>query len=133
MNFLWREPQNSRAVRLAEILETEPHVDIPDYVYRRLDGAYRDKPILVDPERDDVAPTCVAHYAKDVSTRLVVDRRFPRSVRPFTVREYARLQGVPDSFVLPSDPASAYRMIGNGVSVPVGDWIGSELLRYFNT
>ena len=25
----------------------------------------------------------------------------------------------------------AYRMIGNGVSVPVGEWIGSEIRRYF--
>ena len=24
------------------------------------------------------------------------------------------------------------KMIGNGVSVPVGRWVGEELVRYFN-
>ena len=78
-----------------------------------------------------IAPTCVAHYAKDVSTRLVADRRFPHGARPYTVREYARLQGVPDAFTFAGSDNDAYRMIGNGVSVPVGKWIGSEIVRYF--
>ncbi len=50
----------------------------------------------------------------------------------FTVREYARLQGVPDTFTFGGSDNDAYRMIGNGVSVPVGEWIGSEIVRYFN-
>jgi hypothetical protein len=45
-----------------------------------------------DPKHGDIAATCVAYYAKDLSTRLVADARFPRGVRPYTVREYARLQ-----------------------------------------
>ena len=52
-------------------------------------------------------------------------------MRPYTVREYARLQGVPDSFSFVGSDNDAYRMIGNGVSVPVGEWIGSEIVRYF--
>jgi len=84
-----------------------------------------------NPERGDIAPTCVAHYAKDLSTRLVADKRFPHGVRPYTVREYARLQGVPDTFTFTGSDNDAYRMIGNGVSVPVGEWIGSEIVRYF--
>jgi site-specific DNA-cytosine methylase len=47
------------------------------------------------------------------------------------VREYARLQGVPDSFCFEGSDRDAYRMIGNGVSVPVGEWIGREVTRYF--
>ena len=131
-NFAWREPTAKRPVTLAEILEPEPTVHIPDYVIRRLSGKYRDKPIISDPSRGDLAPTCVAHYSKDLSTRLVVDVRFPRQVRPYTVREYARLQGVPDAFTFAGSSNDAYRMIGNGVSVPVGEWIGSEIKRYFN-
>lgn len=131
--FLWRQPEAIRRVTLREILESDPQPEIPDYVGSRLDGAYRDMPIISDPDRDDVAPTCVAHYAKDLSTRLVVDRCFPRGVRPYTVREYARLQGVPDSFTFSGTNRDAYRMIGNGVSVPVGEWIGQEINRYFNT
>jgi DNA (cytosine-5)-methyltransferase 1 len=117
---------------LAAILEENPEPRIPDYVMKRLAGAYRDRPIISDPKRGDIAPTCVAHYAKDLSTRLVVDRRFPHGVRPYTVREYARLQGVPDTFILRGSDNDAYRMIGNGVSVPVGKWIGQEIVRYCN-
>lgn len=130
--FAWRPPSVTRRVRLAEIVEEHPEVEIPDYVYRRLDGDYRDRPIVSDPDKGDVAPTCVAHYAKDVSTRLVADPRFPRGVRPYSVREYARLQGVPDSFRFAGTNRDAYRIIGNGVSVPVGEWVGAEALRYFH-
>ncbi len=96
--FGWREPESEKAVTLAEILEPDPAPHIPDYVGRRLAGAYRDRPIISDPKRGDIAPTCVAHYAEDLSTRLVADQRFPSGARPYTVREYARLQGVPDTF-----------------------------------
>ena len=130
-SFAWREPTAKRAVTLTEILEPDPTPHIPDYVERRLAGKYRDKPIISDPKRGDIAPTCVAHYSKDLSTRLVADMRFSHGVRPYTVREYARLQGVPDTFTFVGSPNDAYRMIGNGVSVPVGKWIGSEIMRYF--
>jgi DNA (cytosine-5)-methyltransferase 1 len=131
--FLWRQPAEGRRVTLREILEEAPAPEIPDYVYKRIDGAYRDKPIVSDPERGDIAPTCVAHYSKDLSTRLVADKRFPRGVRPYTVREYARLQGVPDDFKFVGGDRTAYQMIGNGVAVPVAEWIGREVLRYFNS
>jgi DNA (cytosine-5)-methyltransferase 1 len=131
-NFLWRSPESTRRVSLREIMEANPQVEIPDYVNTRLNGSYRDLPIISDPARDDIAPTCVAHYAKDLSTRLVVDKQFKRGVRPYTVREYARLQGVPDSFQFVGGDRKAYRMIGNGVPVPIGEWLGSELSRYFN-
>jgi DNA (cytosine-5)-methyltransferase 1 len=129
--FTWRAPKNTRQVSLREILERRPEIEIPDYVYKRLKGAYRDQPIISDPSRGDIAPTCVAHYSKDLSTRLVRDRRFKFSVRPYTVREYARLQGVPDWFQFVGGDHCAYKMIGNGVSVPVGRWIGREVKRYF--
>jgi DNA (cytosine-5)-methyltransferase 1 len=131
-SFLWREPSSKKSVSLADILEANPNPRIPDYVIKRLSGAYRDRPIISDPRRHDIAPTCVAHYAKDLSTRLVVDKRFAHGVRPYTVREYARLQGVPDSFSFCGTDNDAYRMIGNGVSVPVGRWIAAEIVRYFN-
>ena len=130
-SFAWREPEAGRRVTLLEILEEDPKPDFPGYIFKRIDGAYRDRPIVSDPARGDIAPTCVAHYSKDLSTRLVSDRRFPRGVRPYTVREYARLQGVPNSFKFIGTDRKAYQMIGNGVSVPVGRWIGGELRRYF--
>ena len=131
-HFLWRKPESSRRTALRDIIEDEPRVEMPDYVAKRLNGAYRDRPIISDPARGDLAPTCVAHYAKDLSTRLVADPRSPHGVRPYTVREYARLQGVPDTFTFAGTDRDAYRMIGNGVSVPVGRWLGREIKRYFS-
>lgn len=130
-SFTWRAPKAGRPVSLREILEKDPQIHVPRYVHKRMMGKYRDLPIISDPKRGDIAPTCVAHYSKDLSTRLVTDKRFKHGVRPYTVREYARLQGVPDSFVFVGGDNKAYRMIGNGVSVPVGEWLGKELRRYF--
>jgi DNA (cytosine-5)-methyltransferase 1 len=130
--FSFRPPEASgRRVRLAEILDRDPEVTVPDYALRRLRGGYRDRPIISDPARDDLAPTCVAHYAKDRSTRMVADRRFKYGARPYTVREYARLQGVPDNFGFAGTESDAFRQIGNGVSIPVAQWIGREIQRFF--
>lgn len=130
--FNFRPPENTRPIKLAEILEADPIVTFPKSIANRMNGHYRDLPIISDPARGDLAPTCVAHYAKDKSTRLVADKRFPMGVRHYTVREYARLQGVPDWFLFNCSPSAAYKIIGNGVSVPVGIWAGKEIKRYFN-
>lgn len=121
-------PNDNKPLRLKDIIEDDPDVDIPKYVQRRLEGCYRDKPIISDPFTDDIAPTCVAHYAKDVSTRLVKDGV---KVRPYTVLEYARLQGFPDWFKFYGSDRDAYRQIGNAVAVPMGYWIGNQIKRYF--
>lgn len=127
-----RPPESCRPVTLAEIVEKDPDITLPKAIESRMSGKYRDAPIISDPARGDLAPTCVAHYAKDKSTRLVADKRFPMGVRPYSVREYARLQGVPDDFEFPVSSTAAYRQIGNGVSVPKGRWVGGELVRYFS-
>lgn len=125
-------PNVGRRTKLIEIMEPGAMPVITESVENRLAGKYRDLPIISDPERDDIAPTAVAHYWKDRSTRLIKDRQHPRGVRPYTVREYARLQGVPDEFIFPGSENEAYRQIGNGVAVPVARWAGKELLKYFN-
>ena len=130
--FAIRPPSNSRPVPLSAIVERDAQVTVPGAVVARLSGQYRDKPIISDPNRGDIAPTCVAHYTKDKSTRLIVDKSYPLGVRPYTVREYARLQGVPDSFQFPVSDTEAYRQIGNGVPVPFGEWAGREMTRYMN-
>lgn len=120
--------------RIKDLLEVNPEVDMPEYILNRLHGKgnYRDKPIIVDPEQPGaMAPTCVAHYAKDMGTRLVKDKNAKHGVRPFSIREYARLQGVPDDFVFENKRAS-YRLIGNGVAVPLGEWCGQQAIKYFN-
>lgn len=111
---------------MKDIIDVGAEVYTPDYVYKRLNGAYRDKPIITD--LNGIAPTCVAHYAKDRSTRLVNDGI---SIRPYSVREYARLQGFPDWFEFSGTDNDAYRQIGNAVPVHMGRWIGKEIQRYF--
>jgi DNA (cytosine-5)-methyltransferase 1 len=41
------------------------------------------------------------------------------SIRRLTPREWARMQGFPDSFRLPGTRTQAYRQLGNSVPVPV--------------
>ena len=130
-HFNVRPPENTKRVNLSEVIEPDAEVSTPKAVANRLNGMYRDLPIISDPKKGDLAPTCVAHYAKDKSTRLVKDKRSPMGVRPYSVRESARLQGVPDWFEFNCSDSAAYRMIGNGVAVPVGQWAGSEIKRYF--
>ena len=131
-NFNFRPPRKAKQIKLREILEKDPQIKVPKYVLDRMKGRYRDQPIISDPDNNDLAPTCVAHYSKDKSTRLVKDKNFLMGVRPYTVREYARLQGVPDWFEFNCSESAAYKMIGNGVSVNAGLWLGLELKRYFN-
>jgi DNA (cytosine-5)-methyltransferase 1 len=128
-NFLWQQPNYCNPVPLRQIVDKDADVDIPDYVVSRINGKYRDKPIVSDPDKGDIAPTCVAHYAKDRGTRLL---KVGSTLRPYTPREYARLQGVPDSFHFNCSDNSIYKMVGNGVPVPVGEWVAENIKRYFN-
>lgn len=116
---------------IKDILEVDPEYEMPDYVISRLAGEYRDRPIIVDPNNPaELAPTCVAHYAKDLGTRLVKWNN-QWGARPFTVREYARLQGVPDDYIFLNE-RNDYRIIGNGVECHVGEWVGKNIMKYFN-
>lgn len=124
--------QKHRISRLKDLLETNPNVDMPEYVIKRINGEYRDLPIIVDPGLvNAMAPTCVAHYSKDLSTRLVKDETTKYGVRPFSIREYARLQGFPDDFQF-ENKRSSYKLIGNAVPVNMGKWIGEVAMKYFN-
>lgn len=124
--------QKRKVATLKSLLETNPDVPMPDYIIKRINGGYRDFPIIIDPElANAIAPTCVAHYSKDLSTRLVKDSNSEYGLRPFSIREYARLQGFPDDFKF-ENKRSSYRLIGNAVPVHMGEWIGMEARKYFN-
>lgn len=113
-------------ISMKDIIDVGIEVYTPNYVHKRLNGSYRDLPIITD--LDGIAPTCVAHYAKDRSTRLINDGK---SIRPYSVREYARLQGFPDWFAFAGTDNDAYRQIGNAVAVPMGRWVGQVIKHYF--
>src|SRR5699024_11022719 len=59
------------------------------------------------------------------------ERCHPLETRPLTVREYARIQTFPDSWIFSGSVTSQYKQIGNAVPVNLGFAIGksiSELL-----
>jgi DNA (cytosine-5)-methyltransferase 1 len=122
-------PKETRRLQLKDIIQRNARVEITDSVHARLNGKYRDLPIISDPSKGDVAPTCVAHYSKDRSTRLV---KVGKLIRPYTVREFARLQGFPDSFKFKGGDNAAMQQIGNAVPIPMGRWVGQQLVKYFN-
>jgi DNA (cytosine-5)-methyltransferase 1 len=132
-HFSISEPRRARNIpTIKSILERNVSIRVNDSVIARIKGKYRDMPIIVDPaDKNAIAPTCVAHYAKDMGTRLVKDKNYRHGVRPFTAREYARLQGLPDDYILPQTNF-AYELSGNGVSVPKARWIGKQIVKYFN-
>ncbi|QIL42675.1 DNA (cytosine-5-)-methyltransferase [Pedobacter sp. HDW13] len=130
--YIFHPAQIGSRPKIKDLIESNPVYDMPDYVVSRINGKYRDRPIIVDPNIiNAVAPTCVAHYAKDLGTRMVVTNDNEYGLRPFSIREYARLQGFPDDFIFP-DKRSSYKLIGNAVPVPMGRWIGEQAMRYFN-
>ena len=50
-------------------------------------------------------------------------------IRRLTEREYARLQGFPDSFEIPVSMTQAYKQLGNAVTVPVVKSLAREVLK----
>lgn len=130
--FTVDHPAQGKVPRIKDLLEKDPKIHIPACLVARMSGKYRDKPIIVDPDIPGaVAPTCMAHYMKDLGTRVVKDKNSPLGVRPFTIREYARLQGFPDDYIF-NDEVYSYKLIGNAVAIPLGRWVGEQAMKYFN-
>ena len=46
-----------------------------------------------------------------------------------TPREWARLQGYPDTFIIPVADASAYKQFGNSVAVPAIKAMANEIIK----
>ncbi|MFT4311604.1 MAG: DNA cytosine methyltransferase [Candidatus Woesearchaeota archaeon] len=56
------------------------------------------------------------------------ERCHPEETRPFTVREYARIQSFPDNWIFQGSISSQYKQIGNAVAVKVAEAIGKEII-----
>jgi DNA (cytosine-5)-methyltransferase 1 len=52
-----------------------------------------------------------------------------KGIRKMTPREWARLQGYPDQFIIPVADASAYKQFGNSVAVPAIQAMGQKILE----
>ncbi len=70
--------------------------------------------------------TISARYYKDGSEILI--EQFEQNPRKLTPREAARLQGFPDSFIIPVSNNQAYKQFGNSVAVNVITEIAKQML-----
>lgn len=71
-------------------------------------GMGRERNLLIDKRQTDLTP--VTHIKGEVNKE---------GIRKMTPREWARLQGYPDTFRLPLADVHLYKQLGNSVSVPV--------------
>lgn len=60
------------------------------------------------------------------------ERCHPDETRPFTVREYARIQTFPDDWEFAGPMAQQYKQIGNAVPVNLGREVGYSIINFLN-
>lgn len=60
------------------------------------------------------------------------ERCHPDQTRPFTVREYARIQTFPDDWKFIGSVSQQYKQIGNAVPVNLAKEIGYSLVKFLN-
>lgn len=60
------------------------------------------------------------------------ERCHPEETRPFTVREYARIQTFPDDWEFAGALAQQYKQIGNAVPVNLAKELGYAVIRFLN-
>lgn len=60
------------------------------------------------------------------------ERCHPDETRPFTVREYARIQTFPDEWIFEGSMAQQYKQIGNAVPVNLGKEVGYSIIKFLN-
>jgi DNA (cytosine-5)-methyltransferase 1 len=60
------------------------------------------------------------------------ERCHPEETRPFTVREYARIQTFPDEWEFTGSMAQQYKQIGNAVPVNLGREVGYSIVKFLN-
>lgn len=81
-------------------------------------GMGRERNLVIDNRITDFTPT--THIKGEVNRE---------GVRKMTPREWARLQGFPDKYVIPVADASAYKQFGNSVAVPAIQATANKILE----
>lgn len=84
-------------------------------------GMGRERNLVLDHRITDFTPT--THIKGTVNRE---------GIRKMTPREWARLQGFPDEFLIPVADASAYKQFGNSVAVPAIQATAKEILKLIN-
>lgn len=60
------------------------------------------------------------------------ERCHPEETRPFTVREYARIQTFPDEWQFSGSISQQYKQIGNAVPVNFANEVGASVIKFLN-
>jgi DNA (cytosine-5)-methyltransferase 1 len=60
------------------------------------------------------------------------ERCHPEETRPFTIREYARIQTFPDNWSFAGSVSQQYKQIGNAVPVNFAKEVGYSIIRFLN-
>jgi DNA (cytosine-5)-methyltransferase 1 len=81
-------------------------------------GMGRERNLVIDNRITDFTPT--THIKGEVNRE---------GIRKMTPREWARLQGFPDKFIIPVSDASAYKQFGNSVAVPAIQATAKQILK----
>ncbi len=81
-------------------------------------GMGRERNLVIDPRLTDFRP--VTNIKGEVNRE---------GIRRMTPREWARLQGFPDSFLIPVSDTMAYKQFGNSVAVPAIQATALEILK----
>ena len=84
-------------------------------------GMGRERNLVVDNRLEDFTP--VTNIKGEINRD---------GIRRMTPREWARLQGFPDDFVIAVADASAYKQFGNSVAVPAIQATAKEILKRIN-
>lgn len=79
-------------------------------------GMGRERNLIIDTRQTDLTPT--THIKGEINKQ---------GVRKMTPREWARLQGFPDSFALPLADVHLYKQLGNSVTVNVIEAIAAKI------
>jgi DNA (cytosine-5)-methyltransferase 1 len=61
------------------------------------------------------------------------ERCHPDETRPFTVREYARIQTFPDEWKFAGSLSHQYKQIGNAVPANLGKEVGYSIVKFLNS
>lgn len=79
-------------------------------------GMGRERNLIIDKRQTDLAPT--THIRGEINRE---------GVRKMTPREWARLQGFPDTFILPVADGHLYKQLGNSVTVSVIEAVAKKI------
>jgi DNA (cytosine-5)-methyltransferase 1 len=61
------------------------------------------------------------------------ERCHPKETRPFTIREYARIQTFPDDWEFSGSVSQQYKQIGNAVPVNLAKEVGYSIIKFLNS